>query len=165
MADELSEQIDTELRAYLRSVDSYQVAQAEVEAACKAGLLDKSRARRTMGQSGRAVSQLQYPARITPRARISFDADRTDEGGVFQLQHESAQSKTSNDDTEHPGGGDPLRWFGVLVPQHLRATQKAFARGLESAVLAASAVVEMRQHYERYEALLAKKRAAAEPQN
>jgi hypothetical protein len=146
MADELSEQIDTELRAYLRSVDSYQVAQAEVEA-------------------GRAVSQLQYPARITPRARISFDTDRTDEGGVFQLQQESAQSTTLNDDTEHPGGGDPLRWFGVLVPQHLRATQKAFARGLESAVLAASAVVEMRQHFERYEALLAKKRAAAEPQN
>jgi len=34
----------------------------------------------------------------------------------------------------------------VLVPQHLRTSQKAFVRGLESAVLAANAAVEMQAH-------------------
>ena len=56
--------IDEELRAFLRCVDNYQTANREVVSACKAGLFDMARARKSMGMGGCAVSQLQYPARM-----------------------------------------------------------------------------------------------------
>ena len=56
--------IDEELRAFLRCVDNYQTATREVVSACKAGLFDMARARKSMGMGGCAVSQLQYPARM-----------------------------------------------------------------------------------------------------
>lgn len=40
MEDDAKSKIDDELRAYLRSVDEYQVAHAEVVAACKSGLFN-----------------------------------------------------------------------------------------------------------------------------
>ena len=161
MADELCQKVDEALRAYLRCVDSYQTAQAEVEAACKAGVMDMSRARRSMGQSGRAVSQLQYPARIKSRVRVTVDENR--EGGVIQIDRDPARSIEADADLEPVGGGDPIRWFGVLVPQHLRSSQKSFVRGLESAVLAANAAVEMQAHYARYQELLAQKQGGVPP--
>ncbi len=38
---------------------------------------------------------------------------------------------------------DPLKWFGVLVPNTLRQAQKSFSRALEFSLEAANARAEM----------------------
>mmetsp|Transcript_12157 Transcript_12157/g.19071 ORF Transcript_12157/g.19071 Transcript_12157/m.19071 type:complete len:131 (-) Transcript_12157:92-484(-) len=52
---------------------------------------------------------------------------------------------------------DPIRWFGVLVPQDLRNSQKTFNRSLHSVVNATRAMIEMKKHYTKYKELLAQK--------
>nr|XP_033779082.1 coiled-coil domain-containing protein 115 [Geotrypetes seraphini]XP_033779090.1 coiled-coil domain-containing protein 115 [Geotrypetes seraphini] len=61
------------------------------------------------------------------------------------------------------GGGpgpaqDPLKWFGVLVPQSLRQAQNSFKKGLSLAVDIATLQSSIETIYEQYRALLEKKK-------
>ncbi|XP_077510533.1 vacuolar ATPase assembly protein VMA22-like [Amblyomma americanum] len=61
------------------------------------------------------------------------NADRA-EGGVRQrnpAKEQSADEATQSPPPERPTPNDPLRWFGVLVPQSLRRSQKCFVNALE----------------------------------
>ncbi|CAN7986398.1 unnamed protein product [Ixodes hexagonus] len=51
--------------------------------------------------------------------------------------------------------GDPLRWFGVLVPASLRRSQKCFAQALEVLTDVANQQVKLSSSLDRYEKLRA----------
>ncbi len=175
----IESQIDQELRAFLAAVDEYQACSVELAASCKSGCFDIARARKAMSCQGSTVSQLQYPAVFTHRVGVQVDIDSD---YVMKLKDvdeiTKSDSKSSEDDTV-PRSVDPLKWFGILVPEHLRNSQRTFSRGVEvnvtlllsfsffyfpkllmqSAVGAASASVKLDRHYKRYLALMEIKRA------
>mmetsp|Transcript_12157 Transcript_12157/g.19072 ORF Transcript_12157/g.19072 Transcript_12157/m.19072 type:complete len:103 (-) Transcript_12157:447-755(-) len=70
MSEALCTKIDTELLAYLRCVDEYQTAASEVAACCKSGIFDIARARKSMGNRGMGVTELQYPKTMTAGSKI-----------------------------------------------------------------------------------------------
>ena len=122
----LEERIDEELRQFLKAVDEYQTASAEVAAACKSGCFDIARARKAMSAQGStsSISQLQYPAQISARVRLHVDTESPD---VLK----ASEPRPKSSECEAQASVDPIKWFGILVPQHLRNSQRTFSRGLE----------------------------------
>ncbi|XP_073397358.1 coiled-coil domain-containing protein 115 isoform X2 [Dendrobates tinctorius] len=57
-----------------------------------------------------------------------------------------------------PVGNDPLRWFGVLVPQSLRQAQSNFRQGTILAAEVASLQSSIEENRQQYRALLAQKK-------
>eukprot|EP00961_Rhodomonas_salina_P034343 462785-Rhodomonas_salina.2 len=134
--EKLCTDIDNELRSFLKCVDDYQTAHAEVVAACRSGILDLARARKSMGNRGMGVTTLQYPARMTATQIIDIDPENE---SVMALRYRSNQEGGyAGAKADSPPSGDekvietdPIRWFGVLVPQQLRTSQTSFSRGLQ----------------------------------
>ena len=46
------------------------------------------------------------------------------------FEREKSESNGSNN-SEMARSVDPLKWFGILVPEHLRNSQRTFSKGLE----------------------------------
>jgi hypothetical protein len=127
----LDSQIDQELRAFLAAVDEYQACTVELAASCKSGCFDIARARKAMSGQGSTVSQLQYPAVFTARVGVQVDIDSDHVMKLKSVEEiPKTDSKSSEEDTV-PRSVDPLKWFGILVPEHLRNSQRTFSRGLE----------------------------------
>jgi hypothetical protein len=130
----LDTQIDDELRSYLLAVDDYQTSAVELAACCKSGCFDIAKARKAMSCEGSSVSQLQYPAQMKARIGILVDEDSD---AIFCLNRIDANVKACEENSEvydegnTRGSTDPLNWFGILVPIHLRNSQQTFIRGLQ----------------------------------
>jgi hypothetical protein len=128
---DLNVRIDEELRSFLSAVDEYQTCSAELAAACKSGCFDIARARKAMSCQGSTVTSLQYPALFAARVGVEVD---TDADYIIKLKDcERENSARCNDSSEMPKSVDPLKWFGILVPEHLRNSQRTFSKGLEVA--------------------------------
>ncbi|KAG9469204.1 hypothetical protein GDO78_021035 [Eleutherodactylus coqui] len=57
-----------------------------------------------------------------------------------------------------PSADDPLRWFGVLVPQSLRGAQRNFRQGILLAAEVTSLQSSIEETRQQYQALLAHKK-------
>jgi hypothetical protein len=114
-----------------------------------------------MAGKGIGVSQIHYPARMRARATVDVGCEDGEEEADIIMRLKMREGplprdsvRGAEDDDDDPGADrDPIKWFGVLVPQHLRNSQATFKKGVASAVGAARAVVAMQQHYDRYVAL------------
>ncbi len=127
----LESQIDQELRAFLAAVDEYQSCTVELASSCKSGCFDIARARKAMSCQGTTVSQLQYPAVFNARVGVQVDTESDYVMKVKKIEEiPHSDSKSSEEDTVIRSV-DPLKWFGILVPEHLRNSQRTFSRGLE----------------------------------
>ncbi|XP_068105989.1 coiled-coil domain-containing protein 115 [Hyperolius riggenbachi] len=67
--------------------------------------------------------------------------------------------KTEDDEKQRPSpSNDPLRWFGVLVPQSLRQAQSSFRQGILLVGEVASLQSSIEETRTQYRALLGKKK-------
>ena len=177
---DLNQQIDDELRSFLSAFDEYQACTIELAAACKSGCFDIARARKAMSCQGSTVTSLQYPSLFAARVGVEVD---TDSDFVMRLKTiDRAKDAERGADSELTRSVDPLKWFGILVPEHLRNSQRTFSKGLEvnsrwlcpsafrqhwkrradalefqSAVGAARAHAKFTRHYNQYKELLERK--------
>ncbi|KAM4012034.1 coiled-coil domain-containing protein 115-like [Anomaloglossus baeobatrachus] len=69
-----------------------------------------------------------------------------------------ASTKEESEKPKSPGVNDPLRWFGVLVPQSLRQAQSNFRQGILLAAEVASLQSSIDENRKKYRALLAQKK-------
>ncbi|XP_056394495.1 coiled-coil domain-containing protein 115 [Hyla sarda] len=71
-----------------------------------------------------------------------------------------APKPTTTEDSDKPKSptSDPLRWFGVLVPQSLRQAQSNFRQGILLAADVASLQSSIEETRRKYRALLAQKK-------
>ncbi|KAG8542853.1 hypothetical protein GDO81_025983 [Engystomops pustulosus] len=72
-----------------------------------------------------------------------------------------APKPTTTEESEKPKSSpadDPLRWFGVLVPQSLRQAQSNFRQGILLAAEVASLQSSIEETRKKYRALLAQKK-------
>eukprot|EP00960_Hanusia_phi_P032377 749821-Hanusia_phi.AAC.1 len=152
--------VDQALMAYLKDVDEYQTSMAEVVAACKAGMFELARARKSMGFKGCAVSQLQYPSRMKATRKIEFQegdeeiSETNAYGEGFVMFSRAVETVPEKSEEEEPVCTDPIKWFGILVPSSLRASQKNFIRAVEGAAAASAANMRMQKDYQRFRHLL-----------
>mmetsp|Transcript_48731 Transcript_48731/g.152965 ORF Transcript_48731/g.152965 Transcript_48731/m.152965 type:complete len:173 (-) Transcript_48731:2026-2544(-) len=169
----VGEAVDEALMAYLKDVDEYQTSMAEVVAACKAGMLELARARKSMGFKGCAVSQLQYPSRMKASRKVVVKDENEGEGILANSDNdqfcdgkrifvEAIESIPEQTEDEDPVFVDPIKWFGVLVPSSLRVSQKGFVRAVESAAAASAAYINMKRDYARFRHLLSSKKKITE---
>jgi hypothetical protein len=128
MAD-INSLIDHELRSYLSAVDEYQICVIELASRCKSGCFDIARARKAMSCQGSTVSQLQFPAQFVAQTKVEVDFDSDCAMTLKRLDR--LKSNLGDADCCSPRPTDPLNWFGILIPDHLRKSQQSFTRGLE----------------------------------
>ncbi|KAL1138643.1 hypothetical protein AAG570_008705 [Ranatra chinensis] len=89
--------------------------------------------------------------------RLSFGdslLDKTSEG----LKSRSKDKDQSPDCGESKKIQDPLKWFGVLVPQNLRHAQSCFNRAIDLVVQCVNIQLEMDSTKKKYEKYLKKKK-------
>ena len=128
----MNDEIDQELRSFLNAVDEYQACTSELAAACKSGCFDIARARKAMSCQGTTVTQLQYPALFAARIGVYVDTDSDFVMKLKEIEQKPVETNQDLSDSDAPPRSvDPLKWFGILVPEHLRNSQRTFSRGLE----------------------------------
>nr|DBA21191.1 TPA: hypothetical protein GDO54_017879 [Pyxicephalus adspersus] len=62
-----------------------------------------------------------------------------------------------NEKQKSQPSNDPLRWFGVLVPQSLRQAQSTYCQGIQLAAEVASLQNSINENRKQYQALLTDK--------
>ena len=73
-----------------------------------------------------------------------------------QDNNEEEERKSGNKNKEIPLVKDPIKWFGVLVPNSLRQTQGAFVKALELSVDCANIQSQINSTIERQKYLSGK---------
>lgn len=82
------------------------------------------------------MSTLQVPAIDEMKAQTLLEISSTDWWIVQRTEEEIEQDENDEEKKAH-NFTDPLKWFGVLVPQTLKESQKDFKAALETIVQAA----------------------------
>uniref|UniRef100_A0A8C5Q652 Vacuolar ATPase assembly protein VMA22 n=1 Tax=Leptobrachium leishanense TaxID=445787 RepID=A0A8C5Q652_9ANUR len=152
------------------------------------GWLSLSQSRYSMGQ--KFVSALQYKQDMVPSVSVQ-DRQTCDGSTVFEVERESVtggnrgeveeigaaeavlrhrrgptKAEPQGDPTKLPvisSCQDPLRWFGILVPQTLRQAQSSFHEGILLAADVASLQNHIEQIYIQYRSLTAQKHLLQAP--
>lgn len=153
--DSTSELDDLAIRM-LELMNEYIEIKLMVEKAIRSGCLDLAKARYVMGNN--SVSALQLPVEeISALATVTTSVDdHNKKKCTFQLQRTIPQSKTKQDTDNGPRSQsqDPLKWFGVLVPQNLRQGQAWFQKALDLVVQCANVKEELENCQHEYKKLL-----------
>lgn len=111
----------------------------EIENLLKSGFIELAKARYIRGKE--SIGILQVPndedtvkSLFDLRTEMTDDDDDGDAAAAAAISFDVSLKK-SNAEDEEDEPSDPLKWFGVLVPQNLKNSQKRFQ---ESVYLAAS---------------------------
>lgn len=104
-------------------------AQVNVEHSAKNGSIHLAKARYIMGQS--SVSSIQLPTENTPEftALTKVQKDRA-QNDSLKFDQYNLVDEDKNDET-NLSSVNPIKWFGVLVPQNLHRAQSMFGKVLE----------------------------------
>ncbi|KAI3657157.1 hypothetical protein MP638_002349 [Amoeboaphelidium occidentale] len=116
------------------ALEKYLEMQKELSEQMKSAFWNLSRAQHTMGHS--RVSTLQVPAIDEMKAQTLLEISSTD-WWIVQRTEEEIEQDEDDEEKEAHTFTDPLKWFGVLVPQTLKESQKDFKAALETIVQAA----------------------------
>jgi len=86
-----------------------------------------ARTRNALG--GLSVTSCQYPEEMTPSCIIQED-EISGQLTVEEILEETSTAECETDSKPQKSGkNNPLRWFGVLIPAHLRNAQARFKEG------------------------------------
>lgn len=115
----------------------------------KAGSINLAKSRYIMGNRNVSTSQLPTEDSVPFDALRKIEKSKSEQNGIevsdFRLVVEEPSTKQKQDKTGDKKTGqdaandsrlscDPIRWFGVLVPQNLRAAQGSFQEAIELSV-------------------------------
>lgn len=94
-----------------------------IETSINSGSLHLAKSRYIMGQS--SVSSAKLPVEGSAEFAASTVCESSEEDGVKQLKVKENNIETTN---------NPLRWFGILVPQNLHRAQHIFQNAINFVV-------------------------------
>lgn len=171
-----SEALDDVLETSVDSIEAMLSLRESLNELLETGLLELARARYASGNQW-AVSALQLNMGDMRAAR-TVSSTRPDDGyHRFELLFDDNRQPTEDDSSgarrrraadrdkveeeeeqpPTPRAGDPLKWFGVLVPSSLRRSQKCFATALEILTDVATEQSKLATSLTRYEQLRSRK--------
>lgn len=158
----------------LQLMKEYIDVKRTLEELIKSGSLHLAKSRYIMGN--RNVSALQLPTEdsneFSALAKVLSVKDSPDEI-VFDLNRlslsdlsknlKSRHSKPDKSETEETNNlensiNDPLKWFGVLVPQNMRQAQSSFSKALEFVIQGTNLQLEMTRLKTNYDIKLEMKK-------
>ncbi|CAB1335837.1 unnamed protein product [Coregonus sp. 'balchen'] len=149
--------LDKKLLVFMDQLELLEEKRGRLNSLIEQGWFSMSKARYSMGN--KQVSALQYGSEMEPLVRVHT---RTLESGVRRRvktkeevpEMDQSDNKQPSTETEPAPASkpepnpqqDPLKWFGILVPQTLKQAQASFKQELSAEVAALqSAVLTTRQ--------------------
>lgn len=121
--DEACEALDDLTLRSLELIEEKVSVTLQMEELLREGHIELAKARYIRGMEN--IGLLQVPVEAD-RFESLFEIQRNDEGSVIEFD---VVNKKKNNDGE--AIQDPIKWFGVLVPQNLRNAQKRFQAVLQ----------------------------------
>ena len=160
--NELNEQLDILSIELLALCQNYIDAKLQLEKFMKEGFITMAQARNSMGGSS-SVSALQLPNEdwedFDATQKVSLSECKRQEinvkfkylsletglkSSVENLDSGLVNRKQKSEETTETKAKDPIKWFGVLVPQTLKQSQKYFSKAVEMSIEATNIQNEIR---------------------
>lgn len=157
--DIVSEEIDDLLLRKLELVEEKVRGNIQMETLLKDGHIELAKAKYIRGKEN--ISMLQVPNNedtVTSLFDLETKTMNEDNNTVpcFDISF-----KKLSDDTDGPG--DPIKWFGVLVPQNLRNSQKRFQESIYLAAKIANVQADLTSVLSKLKTLCIQKDSLCSP--
>lgn len=137
--DVLSEEIDELMLRKLELIEEKVRGNIQMETFLKDGHIELAKAKYIRGKEN--ISILQVPNNEdTVTSLFDLETKITDEDDDTVPNFDISFKKLSDDAV---GPGDPIKWFGVLVPQNLKNSQKRFQDSIYLAAKVANVQAEL----------------------
>ena len=165
--DSIFKDLDELAVRILDLMNQYIACKMNLENHIRSGCLDLAKARYLT--SNRNISSLQLPSEdaigVTAKFRVLSSTSNQDDVKIFESVRNEVEILTqgmekvslANDDSSIKTkrlkqiSNDPLKWFGILVPQDLRNSQKMFEKCLEIAIESSNIQSQLIHCMNRYE--------------
>ncbi|XP_011697219.1 PREDICTED: coiled-coil domain-containing protein 115 [Wasmannia auropunctata] len=137
--DVVSEEIDELMLRKLELMEEKVYGNIQMETLLKDGHIELAKAKYIRGKEN--ISMLQVPNNEdTVTSLFDLETKTTNEDNDTVPSFDISFKKLSDD---ADGPGDPIKWFGVLVPQNLRNSQKRFQESVYLAAKIANVQAEL----------------------
>ena len=136
--DEICEELDNLTLRSLQLMDEKIAVNIEMEKIIREGYIELAKARYIRGKE--SIGPLQIPKDGQMNSLFELETSSIDKNGN-DLPSFDISLKIEKDNSEKLQ--DPIKWFGVLVPQNLRTAQKRFQESLYLIVRAANISSEL----------------------
>ncbi|XP_072755890.1 coiled-coil domain-containing protein 115 isoform X2 [Anoplolepis gracilipes] len=137
--DALSEEIDELLLRKLELMEEKVRENVQMETLLKDGHIELAKAKYIRGKEN--ISMLQVPNNEdTVTSLFDLETNVTNDNENTEVNFDISLKKSSN---ETDGPRDPVKWFGVLVPQNLKNSQKRFQESIYLAAKVANVQAEL----------------------
>lgn len=138
--DALSREIDELLLYKLELIEEKIRGNIQMEILLKDGYIELAKAKYIRGKEN--IGILQVPSNTDVMVSL-FNLETTEisENDNTVPSTFDISLKTSNNEVDCPS--DPIRWFGVLVPQNLKTSQKRFQESVYLAIKIANIQVQL----------------------
>lgn len=137
-------------------MSQYVACKVNIEQYIKAGCLDLAKARYILGN--KSISSLQLPTEenvgVTAQFKVTVEENSE---GKLKCEHykipvdSNVILRGKSFEKEFPK--EPLKWFGVLVPQSLRRAQTTFQNSLEIIIENTNIQLDLHRYMNKYEEL------------
>lgn len=146
--DTVCELLDKITLKQLHLMEEKMQCELNIESNINSGSLHLAKTRYIMGQS--SVSTARLPMESSPEFSASTICETSEEDGVTQLKvvENSAENVVN-----------PLRWFGVLVPQNMHKAQSIFQNTVNYVVECVNVQLQLQENIKNVEALKEYKKA------
>ncbi|XP_014475258.1 PREDICTED: coiled-coil domain-containing protein 115-like [Dinoponera quadriceps] len=151
--DALSEEIDELLLHKLELIEEKIRGNIQMEILLKDGYIELAKAKYIRGKQN--IGILQVPSNTdTMISLFDLETKVTNENDNT-VQYFDISLKKSNNESDSPG--DPIKWFGVLVPQNLKNSQKRFQESVYLATKIANIQVQLASVFSKLKTLYTQK--------
>lgn len=138
---EVCELMDKLILRQLYLMEEKLTCELNIESSINNGSIHLAKSRYIMGQS--SVSTAKLPMESSPEFAASTKCETTDDDGMKQLKLIENTENTVN----------PIRWFGVLVPQNLHKAQSIFQNAVNFVVECVNVQLQLYENMKSMEAL------------
>ncbi|XP_059051636.1 coiled-coil domain-containing protein 115 [Achroia grisella] len=138
----VSDLLDKLVLKQLHLMEEKMVYELKIESSINNGSINLAKSRYIMGQS--SVSTARLPVENSPEFSALTSCETTIEDGVQQLKVVENTDKSKV---------NPIRWFGVLVPQNLHKAQSIFQNAINFVVECVNVQLQLHENIKNIEAL------------
>ena len=146
--DDICKAIDENLLRNLELMQEKIDVNVQMEKILRDGYIELAKAKYIRGKE--SISVLQIPVEDEIVTLFELETKLTEETGKIVPNFDISLKKSDNSGDEIQ---DPIKWFGVLVPQSLRIAQKRFQESLYLIVRAANIQAEITSVVDKLQSL------------
>lgn len=136
--DDVCEELDSLSLRSLELIEEKVHANMQLEKMMRDGNIELAKARYIRGKE--SIGSLQIPQDDQMNSLFELSTNTSEQGGKKVPTFDVSLKPLKDSDAK---SRDPIRWFGVLVPQNLRTAQKRFQDSLYLAVRVANISAEL----------------------